>query len=98
MAGILSAARGDTVLAPSIAATLVASMRRETAPAPRLSPRETDVLALVAAGRSNPEIGRDLHIGEVTVKTHLLHVFEKLGVSDRTRAVTLALELGLLPR
>lgn len=96
--GILSAARGDTVLAPSIAASLVASMRRDSTPAPRLSPRETSVLQLVAAGRSNPEIARELFIGEATVKTHLLHVFEKLGVSDRTRAVTLALELGLLPR
>lgn len=98
VAGILSAARGDTVLAPSIAASLVASMRRDSTPAPRLSPRETTVLQLVAAGRSNPEIARELFIGEATVKTHLLHVFDKLGVSDRTRAVTLALELGILPR
>jgi ATP/maltotriose-dependent transcriptional regulator MalT len=56
------------------------------------------VLDLVAAGCSNPEIGRRLFIGEATVKTHLLHVFEKLGVADRTRAVTLALERGWLPR
>jgi ATP/maltotriose-dependent transcriptional regulator MalT len=51
----------------------------------------------VAQGRSNPQIAGDLFIGEATVKTHLLHVFEKLGVSDRTRAVTKAMELGLLP-
>jgi ATP/maltotriose-dependent transcriptional regulator MalT len=63
---------------------------------PTLSPREREVLALVAAGRSNPEIARDLYIGEATVKTHLLHAFEKLGVNDRTRAVTRAMELGLL--
>jgi len=50
----------------------------------------------VSRGRSNPEIARELFIGEATVKTLLLHVFEKLEVSDRTRAVTLALELGLL--
>ena len=63
-----------------------------------MSPRETEVLALVAEGCSNREIGRRLFVGEATVKTHLLHVFEKLGVNDRTRAVTLALELGHLPR
>lgn len=96
VAGIRSVAGGHTVLAPSIAATLVTRMRSEQQPRPQLSPRERDVLRLVAAGRSNPEIARELFIGEATVKTHLLHVFEKLGVSDRTRAVTLALELGLL--
>lgn len=97
VAGVRAVAGGRTVLAPSIAATLVSRMRVEAEPPrPQLSPRERDVLRRVAAGRSNPEIARDLFIGEATVKTHLLHVFEKLGVSDRTRAVTLALELGLL--
>jgi len=96
VAGIRAVADGHTVLAPSIAATLVTRMRSDRAERPQLSPRELEVLRLVAAGRSNPEIGRELFIGEATVKTHLLHVFEKLGVSDRTRAVTLALELGLL--
>lgn len=62
-----------------------------------LSPRETEVLALVAAGCSNPEIARRLFIGEPTVKTHLVRVFDKLGVGDRTRAVTLAIERGYLP-
>lgn len=96
VAGVRAVAGGRTVLAPSIAATLVTRMRRDAAERPQLSPRETQVLRLVAAGRSNPEIARELFIAEATVKTHLLHVFEKLGVSDRTRAVTLALELGLL--
>jgi DNA-binding NarL/FixJ family response regulator len=96
VAGIRSVARGDTVLAPSIAAALVGRVREPVA-APRLSAREREVLALVADGLSNPDIARRLFIGEATVKTHLLHVFEKLGVSDRTRAVTLALELGILP-
>jgi ATP/maltotriose-dependent transcriptional regulator MalT len=50
----------------------------------------------VSQGLSNPAIASRLFLGEATVKTHLLHVFEKLGVSDRTRAVTLAMELGLL--
>lgn len=96
VAGIRSVAAGHTVLAPTIARTLVTRMRDEATEKPRLSPRELEVLRLVAAGRSNPNIAAELFIGEATVKTHLLHVFEKLGVSDRTRAVTLALELGLL--
>ena len=94
LAGIRSVARGDVALAPSIAALLVSRMK--AGPAITLSPRETEVLALVAQGLSNPEIGRTLFLGEATVKTHLLHVFEKLEVSDRTRAVTKAMELGLL--
>lgn len=96
VAGIRSVAGGDTVLAPSIAATLVTRMRAAPVQRPQLSPREVQVLRLVAAGNSNPAIAKALFIGEATVKTHLLHVFEKLGVSDRTRAVTFALELGLL--
>jgi DNA-binding NarL/FixJ family response regulator len=62
-----------------------------------LSPRETQVLVLVAEGCSNREVGLRLFVGEATVKTHLQHVFEKLGVGDRTRAVTLAMEQGWLP-
>jgi DNA-binding NarL/FixJ family response regulator len=94
LAGIRSVAAGDVALAPSIAAMLV---NRVKAPAgPTLSARETEVLALVAQGRSNPAIAKALFLSEATVKTHLLHVFEKLEVSDRTRAVTKAMELGLL--
>jgi DNA-binding NarL/FixJ family response regulator len=95
IAGVRAVAGGQTVLAPSIAATLVQRVRRQSA-APRLSPRELDVLQLVSAGESNPEIAKSLFIGEATVKTHLLHMFEKLAVKDRTRAVTRAMELGLL--
>lgn len=94
LAGIRSVARGEVALAPSIAALLV--KRMSAPPAPTLSPRETEVLALVAQGLSNPAIAAKLFVGEATVKTHLLHVFEKLEVSDRTRAVTRAMELGLL--
>jgi DNA-binding NarL/FixJ family response regulator len=61
-----------------------------------LSVRELEVLALVAKGLSNKEIARKLKISEATVKTHLLHTFEKLGVDDRTAAVTVALERGIL--
>ena len=91
--GVRSVARGEVALAPGIAALLV---KRVATPAITLSPRETEVLALVAQGNSNPEIAARLHLSEATVKTHLLHVFEKLGVRDRTRAVTKAMELGVL--
>jgi DNA-binding NarL/FixJ family response regulator len=93
LAGVRSVARGEVALAPSIAAMLV---QRVAKPAVTLSPRETQVLALVAQGSSNPAIATALFLSEATVKTHLLHVFEKLGVSDRTRAVTRAMELGIL--
>ena len=93
LAGIRSVARGEVALAPSIAAMLVGRVKT---PAVTLSPRETEVLGLVAQGLSNPAIAKRLFLGEATVKTHLLHAFEKLQVSDRTRAVTKAMELGLL--
>jgi DNA-binding NarL/FixJ family response regulator len=62
-----------------------------------LSPREVEVLRLVSTGQTNAEIGRALLISEATVKTHLVRTFSKLGVSDRTAAVTAALALGILP-
>lgn len=94
LAGIRSVARGEVALAPSIAALLV---RRVAKPAAvTLSERETQVLRLVGRGNSNAAIARTMFLSEATVKTHLVHAFEKLGVSDRTRAVTLAMELGLL--
>lgn len=89
---VRAAARGETVLAPPLAAKLMRQVRGGD----QLTPRELEVLQLVAQGRSNPEIARELFIGEATVKTHLLHVFDKLGVDDRTRAVTVALERGIL--
>ncbi|MEU3274725.1 response regulator transcription factor [Saccharomonospora sp. NPDC006951] len=91
---VRAAARGETVLAPSVAGRLVNSVR---APAqPGLSAREIEVLRLVATGNTNADIGRALHISEATVKTHLLRVFSKLDVSDRTAAVTTAMDRGLL--
>jgi DNA-binding NarL/FixJ family response regulator len=92
---VRAAARGETVLAPSVAARLVARMR---APAPvTLTPREVDVLQAVADGLSNPDIGARLFITEATVKTHLLRIFAKLDVNDRTAAVVAALQRDLLP-
>ena len=97
VAAVRDVAAGRMALAPSVAVALVKRGRAQPAePAPRLSEREQEVLALVAQGLSNAEIGARLFIGAATVKTHLLHVFEKLQVRDRTRAVTRAQELGLL--
>ena len=90
---VRSAARGETVLAPPVAAKLVTRVR---GPGDALTPRELEVLAQVARGLSNAEIGRELLIGEATVKTHLIRAFEKLGVSDRTAAVTVAMSRGYL--
>jgi DNA-binding NarL/FixJ family response regulator len=98
---VRAAARGETVLAPPVAARLVSRLRSPAAPAavsaPLLTPREVEVLRAVSQGLSNAEIGRQLFIGEATVKTHLLRAFAKLGVDDRTRAVTAAMERGILP-
>ncbi|BCK68953.1 DNA-binding response regulator [Streptomyces libani subsp. rufus] len=87
------AARGATVLTPSLAPKL---FRARAVEAPLLSGRECEVLRLVSQGLTNGEIGRQLFIGEATVKTHLLRAFKKLEVSDRTAAVITALERGLL--
>ena len=92
---VRAASRGETVLAPPVAARLVSRMRAPAVEA--LTPREVQVLAAVARGLSNGDIGRELFIGEATVKTHLLRAFAKLGVDDRTRAVTVAMEQGILP-
>ncbi|NQW88691.1 response regulator transcription factor [Curtobacterium sp. VKM Ac-2861] len=99
LAGVRATARGETALAPSAAAALVrrATGSSAVSAGPSLTPRELEVLRLVAQGNSNPAIGRALFLSETTVKTHLGHVFEKLGVNDRTRAVTRAMELRLLP-
>ncbi|MFI0718160.1 response regulator [Streptomyces sp. NPDC021224] len=92
---VRAAACGETVLAPTVAARLVDRLR--TRPErPHLSERETAILRLVAEGCTNAEIGRRLFIGESTVKTHLLRAYAKLGVDDRTAAVTSAMRLDLL--
>ncbi|MET9884166.1 response regulator transcription factor [Streptomyces sp. NPDC006430] len=94
-AAVRAAVRGETVLAPTVASRLVDQLR--TRPErPRLSDREVAVLRLVAEGATNAEIGRRLFVAESTVKTHLLRVFGKLEVTDRTAAVTTAMRHGLL--
>lgn len=88
-----SAARGEAVLSPSVATTLLSQVR---APATeQLSQRELEVLGLVARGSTNREAAAKLFISEATVKTHLLHVYAKLGVKDRAAAVAVAFERGL---
>jgi DNA-binding NarL/FixJ family response regulator len=91
---IRAAARGEPVLAPSVTARLM--QRAQTPARTALSGREIEVLELVARGGSNKELARDLHLSEATVKSHLIHIFDKLGVTDRTAAVTVALERGIL--
>jgi DNA-binding NarL/FixJ family response regulator len=93
-AAIRATARGESVLSPGVASRLIGQMR---APAEeKLSSREVEVLQLVAEGASNREIASSLHISQATVKSHLIHIFDKLGVSDRTAAVTVALRRGIL--
>lgn len=91
--GILRAADGQTVLAPELASRVLQGMR---APLPRLTQREVEVLRLLATGATNREIARELFVTEATVKSHLVHVFTKLGVDSRSRAVHLAQQQGLI--
>lgn len=91
---IREAAAGHTVLAPT-AATALRNRARRT-PNQTLTPREREVLTQVAHGHTNAETAHSLNISETTVKTHLVRIFAKLGVDDRTAAVTVALEQGQL--
>jgi DNA-binding NarL/FixJ family response regulator len=93
--GVRAAARAETVLAPPVAARLATRIRTPAPPA--LTAREAEVLRCVARGLSNPDIGRELFITEATVKSHVTRIFEKLGVNDRTAAVTSAIARGILP-
>ncbi len=88
------AAAGETVLAPPVAKRLVERMRNPAAMA--LSGRELEILREVAGGHTNGAIAERLHISQATVKTHLLHIYDKLGVSDRAAAVARAYESGVL--
>ncbi|MCX4643065.1 MULTISPECIES: response regulator transcription factor [unclassified Streptomyces] len=94
---VRAAADGRTVLSPAVASRLVTAVRTPAAPAGEpLSAREREVLALVAKGTSNKEIARVLFISEATVKTHLTHVYGKLGVKDRAAAVAVAYDRKIL--
>jgi len=91
---VRAVAQGETILSPSVAGRLVDQVRNPQQDA--LSQRELEILALVAAGTTNREIARELFISEATVKTHLLHIYEKLEVPDRAAAVAEAFKRGLL--
>jgi DNA-binding NarL/FixJ family response regulator len=100
-AAIRVAAAGDALLAPSVTRRLIEAFARRPAPAApspsrlaSLTPRERDILLLVARGQSNAEIARDLVVSEATVKTHVGHLLAKLGLRDRVQAVILAYETG----
>lgn len=92
--GVRRAAAGETVLAAPISKRLVERMRTTSVDA--LTPREIEVLREVARGNTNAEVAELLHISEATVKTHLLHIYGKLAVSDRAAAVAKAYETGVL--
>jgi DNA-binding NarL/FixJ family response regulator len=96
-------AAGDALLAPSITRRMIADLvsrraapRRSADELARLTPRETEVLELLARGMSNAEIAAVLFVSEETVKTHVGKVFAKLGLRDRAQAVVMAYETGLV--
>ncbi len=94
-AAVRNAATGQTVLAPAVAHRLMNRMRT---PAAALSPREIEVLGLVADGLSNLEISKRLFLSQATVKSHLVHIYTKLGVDSRTAAVAAGKAQGLIRR
>lgn len=93
LGAVRAAAAGESALSPTVAATLMGRLRD---PGPVLTEREAQVLRAVSAGSTNRQVAASLHVSEATVKTHLVHVFDKLGVSSRTAAVAKARELGLV--
>jgi DNA-binding NarL/FixJ family response regulator len=102
VAGVRAAARGDTMLAPSVTQRLIDTYTRRPpnptlpAGADELTPRELEVWDLIARGLSNAEIAAELVIGDATVKTHVARIISKLGVRDRIQAIVLAYESGRL--
>jgi two-component system nitrate/nitrite response regulator NarL len=94
---VLACARGENVVPPDIAAGLVSEIRlRKHDDRPALTQREQEILRLIAAGKSLPEIAKELYLGLTTVKTHVQHLYEKLDVSDRAAAVASAMRRGLI--
>ena len=93
-------AGGDALLSPTVTKRVIKQFSRTPRPAPpkaldELSDREREVFRLIARGLSNAEIGQELFISETTVKTHITHILQKLGLRDRVQAVVLAYETGL---
>ena len=101
IAAVRTVAAGDALLSPGITKQVIKEFTRLPRRTPPkelddLSAREQDVFRLIALGRSNAEIGRELFIGETTVKTHVTHILQKLGLRDRVQAVVLAYQTGLV--
>ena len=94
---VLACARGESVIAPELTSGLVSEIRlRSENDAPALTERESEILRLIAAGKTLPDIAKELFLGVTTVKTHVQHLYEKLGVSDRAAAVAEAMRRGLI--
>ncbi|OHV39348.1 MULTISPECIES: response regulator [Pseudofrankia] len=101
IAAIRTVATGDALLSPTVTRRVISQFVRIPRPTPPpeltdLTSRERDVFRLIALGRSNAEIGRELFIGEGTVKTHVTHVLQKLNLRDRVQVVVLAYQTGLV--
>jgi DNA-binding NarL/FixJ family response regulator len=100
LAAIRTVAAGDALLSPSVTKRVIKQFARTPRPAPRkefdeLTTREQEVFRLIAEGLSNVEIGQQLFISDTTVKTHITHILQKLGLRDRVQAVVLAYQTGL---
>jgi two-component system nitrate/nitrite response regulator NarL len=94
---VLACARGETVLPAELTAGLVSEIRvRRASDTPVLTDRERQILSMIATGKSLPEIAKELYLGVTTVKTHVQHLYEKLGVSDRAAAVAEAMRRRLI--
>jgi len=94
---VLRVAAGETVIAGEAQTAVAEEIRiREIMPRPSVSHREREILELIAEGLTAPQIGRRLHLATPTVKSHLSHLYEKLGVSERAAAVAVAMRRGLL--
>jgi DNA-binding NarL/FixJ family response regulator len=103
IAAVRTVAAGNALLSPAITKRVIRQFTRISRPAPpkelgELTERESEILRLIATGLSNAEIGRELYIGETTVKTHVTHILQKLGLRDRVQAVVLAYQAGLFER
>ena len=103
ISAVRTVAAGNALLSPAITKRVIRQFTRIARPAPpkelgELTEREREILRLIATGLSNAEIGRDLYISETTVKTHVTHILQKLGLRDRVQAVVLAYQAGLFER
>ena len=100
ISAVRTVAAGNALLSPAITKRVIRQFTRITRPAPpkelgELTEREREILRLIATGLSNAEIGRELYISETTVKTHVTHILQKLGLRDRVQAVVLTYQAGL---